>query len=67
MLLSFCFAEVQLGATIVEANIKQVPPKQVVDYSKLFFSVFSVLQKLGSDDRPEVHLLNKSTYHFFYA
>nr|XP_034597637.1 protein MON2 homolog isoform X2 [Setaria viridis] len=46
--------EAQLGATIIEANIKQVPPKQVVDYSKLFFSVFSVLQKLGSDDRPEV-------------
>ncbi|CAL4973786.1 unnamed protein product [Urochloa decumbens] len=46
--------EAQLGSTIKEANIKQVPPKQVVDYSKLFFSVFSVLQKLGSDDRPEV-------------
>nr|CAB3474415.1 unnamed protein product [Digitaria exilis] len=46
--------EDQSGATIEEANIKQVPLKQVVDYSKLFFSVFSVLQKLGSDDRPEV-------------
>nr|CAB3478457.1 unnamed protein product [Digitaria exilis] len=46
--------EDQLGATIEEANIKQVPLKQVVDYSKLFFSVFSVLQELGSDDRPEV-------------
>jgi hypothetical protein len=55
----FCFAEAQLGATFKETNIKQVSPKQVVDYNKLFFSVFSVLQKLGSDDRPEVHLLSK--------
>jgi len=46
--------EAQSGATVKEINIKQVSPKQVVDYSKLFFSVFSVLQKLGSDDRPEV-------------
>ncbi|KAK3162088.1 hypothetical protein QOZ80_1BG0085230 [Eleusine coracana subsp. coracana] len=46
--------EAQSAATIKEANIKQSPPKQAVDYSKLFFSVFSVLQKLGVDDRPEV-------------
>ncbi|XP_039808761.1 protein MON2 homolog isoform X2 [Panicum virgatum] len=46
--------EAQSGATVKETNIKQVSPKQEVDYSKLFFSVFSVLQKLGSDDRPEV-------------
>ncbi|RLN22029.1 hypothetical protein C2845_PM07G24560 [Panicum miliaceum] len=46
--------EAQSGATVKETNIKQVSQKQVVDYSKLFFSVFSVLQKLSSDDRPEV-------------
>ncbi|WVZ68645.1 hypothetical protein U9M48_017561, partial [Paspalum notatum var. saurae] len=53
-LLSSCFAEVLSGTAIIEANAKQVPPKEVADYSKLFFSVFPVLQKLGSDDRPEV-------------
>uniref|UniRef100_A0A0E0FTT0 Protein MON2 homolog n=1 Tax=Oryza nivara TaxID=4536 RepID=A0A0E0FTT0_ORYNI len=37
-----------------EKDIKQSPLKSVVDYNKLFFSVFSVLQKLGADDRPEV-------------
>ncbi|XP_021311537.1 protein MON2 homolog isoform X3 [Sorghum bicolor] len=47
-------ADVQSGGTIKDANSKQVPAKQIVDYSILFFSVFSVLQKLGSDDRPEV-------------
>ncbi|BAD82073.1 SF21-like protein [Oryza sativa Japonica Group] len=36
-----------------EKDIKQSPLKSVVDYNKLFFSVFSVLQKLGADDRPE--------------
>ncbi|XP_015699269.1 protein MON2 homolog isoform X1 [Oryza brachyantha] len=37
-----------------EKDIRQSPLKSVVDYNKLFFSVFSVLQKLGADDRPEV-------------
>uniref|UniRef100_A0A0E0C8B8 Protein MON2 homolog n=1 Tax=Oryza meridionalis TaxID=40149 RepID=A0A0E0C8B8_9ORYZ len=37
-----------------EKDIKQSPLRSVVDYNKLFFSVFSVLQKLGADDRPEV-------------
>lgn len=53
--------EVQSGAPMEEAKIhssektvKQIPLKQIVDYNKLFFSVFSVLQKLGADDRPEV-------------
>uniref|UniRef100_A0A804NCQ8 Mon2 C-terminal domain-containing protein n=1 Tax=Zea mays TaxID=4577 RepID=A0A804NCQ8_MAIZE len=45
--------DVQSCEMTEEANSKQVPPK-LVDYSILFFSVFSVLQKLGSDDRPEV-------------
>ncbi|XP_014754709.1 protein MON2 homolog isoform X3 [Brachypodium distachyon] len=51
--------EVQSGASgegdipSSERHIKQNPLKQV-DYNKLFFSVFSVLQKLGADDRPEV-------------
>lgn len=61
----FWLAEVQSGAPMEEANIhssekavKQIPLKQVVDYNKLFFSVFSVLQKLGADDRLEVCLFN---------
>ncbi|CAM0883431.1 unnamed protein product [Alopecurus aequalis] len=37
-----------------EKDVKQNPLPQLVDYNKLFFSVFSVLQKLGADDRPEV-------------
>lgn len=41
-----------------EKDIKQSPLKSVVDYNKLFFSVFSVLQKLGADDRPEVLFLS---------
>jgi hypothetical protein len=40
-----------------EKDVNQNPLQQLVDYNKLFFSVFSVLQKLGADDRPEVCLL----------
>lgn len=32
----------------------QAPSLTVVDYDKLLFSVFSLLQKLGADERPEV-------------
>ncbi|KAJ0013658.1 hypothetical protein Pint_20577 [Pistacia integerrima] len=32
----------------------QTPPISVVDCDKLLFSVFSLLQKLGADERPEV-------------
>uniref|UniRef100_M8CGH6 Protein MON2-like protein n=1 Tax=Aegilops tauschii TaxID=37682 RepID=M8CGH6_AEGTA len=53
--------EVQLGVSTEEGDIptseegvKRNPLQQLVDYNKLFFSVFSVLQKLGADDRPEV-------------
>ncbi|EMS56673.1 Protein MON2-like protein [Triticum urartu] len=53
--------EVQLGVSMEEGDIptseegvKRNPLQQLVDYNKLFFSVFSVLQKLGADDRPEV-------------
>uniref|UniRef100_A0A0E0JPA3 Protein MON2 homolog n=1 Tax=Oryza punctata TaxID=4537 RepID=A0A0E0JPA3_ORYPU len=53
--------EVESGGTVKEEALsssekgnKQSPLKSVVDYNKLFFSVFSVLQKLGADDRPEV-------------
>lgn len=53
--------EVQSGVSmkdgvipISEKDVKQNPLQQLVDYNKLFFSVFSVLQKLGADDRPEV-------------
>ncbi|GJM92979.1 hypothetical protein PR202_ga09489 [Eleusine coracana subsp. coracana] len=55
--------EAQSAATINEANIKQSPPKQAVDYSKLFFSVFSVLQKLGVDDRPEASTSSSDEWH----
>ena len=58
-------AEVQLGVSTEEGDIptseegvKRNPLQQLVDYNKLFFSVFSVLQKLGADDRPEVCLFN---------
>ncbi|KAL5227929.1 hypothetical protein ABZP36_016194 [Zizania latifolia] len=52
--------EVESGGTMKdvlsssEKDITQSPLKSLVDYNKLFFSVFSVLQKLGTDDRPEV-------------
>lgn len=32
----------------------QTPPISGVDCDKLLFSVFSLLQKLGADERPEV-------------
>ncbi|KAL5219869.1 hypothetical protein ABZP36_024582 [Zizania latifolia] len=53
--------EVESGGTMKdvaisssEKDITQSPLKCVVGYNKLFFSVFSILQKLGADDRPEV-------------
>ncbi|XP_051226815.1 uncharacterized protein [Lolium perenne] len=53
--------EVQSGLSMKEGDtptnekdVNQNPLQQLVDYNKLFFSVFSVLQKLGADDRPEV-------------
>ena len=60
----FWITEVQSGVSTKEGGIptnekevKQNPLQQLVDYNKLFFSVFSVLKKLGADDRPEVCLL----------
>lgn len=32
----------------------QAPLMVMVDHDKLLFSVFSLLQKLGADERPEV-------------
>jgi hypothetical protein len=60
----FWITEVQSGLSMKEGDtptnekdVNQNPLQQLVDYNKLFFSVFSVLQKLGADDRPEVCLL----------
>jgi hypothetical protein len=53
----FWISEVRSGVSTNEKDVKQNLSQQLVDYSKLFFSVFSVLQKLGADDRPEVCLL----------
>ncbi|TVU34939.1 hypothetical protein EJB05_16797 [Eragrostis curvula] len=55
--------DTQSASTMKEANIKQIPSRQTVDYSKLFFSVFSVLQKLGSDDRPEASTSSSDEWH----
>ncbi|WCJ43970.1 ARM repeat superfamily protein [Euphorbia peplus] len=32
----------------------QAPPKNILESDKLLFSVFSILQRLGADERPEV-------------
>ncbi|XP_020087242.1 protein MON2 homolog isoform X3 [Ananas comosus] len=37
-----------------DGNASQVPMKSAVDHKKLLFSVFSILQRLGADERPEV-------------
>lgn len=39
-----------------DGNASQVPMKSAVDHKKLLFSVFSILQRLGADERPEVLL-----------
>jgi hypothetical protein len=36
--------------------------KSMPDYNKLLFSVFSILQKLGADERPEVLFVISQSY-----
>lgn len=38
---------------VLDAN-DQAPMLNIVDSDRLLFSVFSLLQKLGADERPEV-------------
>ncbi|KAJ3696126.1 hypothetical protein LUZ60_001503 [Juncus effusus] len=37
-----------------DESSEELKKENVADYNKLLFSVFSILQKLGSDERPEV-------------
>lgn len=42
------------GSLNISSKFTGQSPLNVVDRDKLLFSVFSLLQKLGSDERPEV-------------
>lgn len=42
------------GGLNISSKFNGQSPLNVVDRDKLLFSVFSLLQKLGSDERPEV-------------
>jgi hypothetical protein len=42
-------------ARSVPNNARDRPSYADVDYEKLLFSIFSLLQNLGADERPEVY------------
>lgn len=52
----------QMDGDLREEQTPELPDKlndkastiNIIDYDKLLFSVFSLLQMLGADDRPEV-------------
>jgi len=44
--------------TRISNNVRDQASVDGVDFEKLLFSVFSLLQNLGADERPEVRLMN---------
>lgn len=44
--------------TRISNNVRDQASVDGVDFEKLLFSVFSLLQNLGADERPEVQLMN---------
>ncbi|KAL7607146.1 uncharacterized protein LOC111910718 [Lactuca sativa] len=46
--------KIEQGLNIVKKANQHDPSVTVAEHEKLLFSVFSILQKLGADDRPEV-------------
>ncbi|XP_072952390.1 uncharacterized protein [Typha angustifolia] len=46
--------EAGFSTHVTDGVSDQIPLRNVADHNKLLFSVFSILQKLGADERPEV-------------
>lgn len=64
--------KIEQGLNIVKKANQHDPSVTVAEHEKLLFSVFSILQKLGADDRPEVisiyldsHICLLETYRIY--